>query len=202
MKIAVGNHSAYGMVVIAASGGSLAALSELLSTLPADFPLPVAVVQQWTRHAPDHLPDVLRCCVRLRVKHAEQGERVLPGTIYLTRAESHLLVRLDGTFAVKDGRGFRYVRSSANPLLTTAAQALGPTIAVVLTGRNRGAVNGVQSVRAAGGILIAQDEAAAVRSYGSSSTGVPGSADYLLPLDRIGPALVELSQGQLSPSAA
>jgi two-component system chemotaxis response regulator CheB len=138
--------------MIAASADSLTGLRQLLSTLPAEFPLPVAVVQPWTRHASDHLPDVLRCCARLPVKVAEEGERVLPGTIYLARPESHLLIRLDGTFVVKDGRGFRYVRSSANPLLTTAAQALGPTIAVVLRGRNPGAVNGVHSVRTAGGV--------------------------------------------------
>jgi two-component system, chemotaxis family, protein-glutamate methylesterase/glutaminase len=190
------------MVMIAASADSLTGLRQLLSTLPAEFPLPVAVVQPWTRHASDHLPDVLRCCARLPVKVAEEGERVLPGTIYLARPESHLLIRLDGTFVVKDGRGFRYVRSSANPLLTTAAQALGPTIAVVLRGRNPGAVNGVHSVRTAGGVVIAQEEATALNSYGSGAPVFPGSADYLLPLDRIGPALVELSLGQLSPSAA
>lgn len=194
-------HSGYGMVVIAASTGALAALRDLLSSLPAEFPLPVAVVQQWTRHGHDHLPDMLRCCTRLPIKHVEEAEPALPGTIYLARPDSHLLVRPDGSFAVKDGRGFRYVRSSANPLLTTAAQALGPTIAVVLTGRNHGVSNGVHSVQEAGGIVIAQEELPVLQHPSSQGT-YPGPADLVLSLDRIGPALVELSLGRLASSAA
>jgi hypothetical protein len=50
--------------------------------------------------------------------------------------------------------------------------------------------------------VIAQEEGTALESYGSRALVFPGSADYLLTLDRIGPALVELSHGQLSPSAA
>jgi two-component system, chemotaxis family, protein-glutamate methylesterase/glutaminase len=71
------------------------------------------------------------------------------------------VVRPDRTFAFRDGRKIRHVLSSANPLFTTAAEELGPVIGVVLTGKGADATDGVQSIKAAGGIVIAQDQATA-----------------------------------------
>jgi two-component system chemotaxis response regulator CheB len=85
------------------------------------------------------------------------------------------------------------VLSSANPLLESVAPIFSDhVIAVVLTGSGLDATDGVQAVKACGGIVIAQDEATSLHF------GMPGSAirtgvvDRVLPLSSIAPALVEL----------
>ena len=95
-------------------------------------------------------------------------------------------------FELIDGRRIRHVFSSANPLFTTAADVLGPVIGVVLTGMGRDGTDGVQAVKEAGGVVIAQDEATSEWFSMPRSAIATGAVDYVLPLDRIGAKLVEL----------
>jgi two-component system chemotaxis response regulator CheB len=131
----------------------------------------------------------------LAVKNATQGERMEAGTIYLAPPHAHLMVDRDLRLSLKDGGKIRHVLSSANPLFESAASALpGRVIAVVLTGYDRDATDGVQAVRLSGGTVIAQDQTT------SQMFGMPGSAietgcvDRILPLQDIGPALVALAR--------
>ena len=180
------------MVVIAASAGGVTALGEVLGALPADFPIPIAVVQHRTGKDPYQLAKVLGRRTPLTVKNAENGEQMRPGTVYLAPADLHLLIGRNGLCTLSDGRKIRHVRSSADPLFTSAAGAFGNVIAVVLTGGDGDASDGVQSVSAQGGIVIAQDPET------SEAPGMPQSAidtgcvDRVLPLGEIGPALVRL----------
>jgi len=87
----------------------------------------------------------------------------------------------------------RHVLSSANPLFTSAAGVYGDgVIAVVLTGGDSDATDGVQSVSEAGGIVIAQDEATPQNFSMPRSAIKTGSVDYVLPLDEIAPKLLDL----------
>ena len=72
---------AYCVVVIGASAGGVPALLNLLSGLPADFPLPILLVQHLSAKLPSKLPEVLGYRTALRVKWAEYGELMKPGTI-------------------------------------------------------------------------------------------------------------------------
>jgi two-component system chemotaxis response regulator CheB len=116
-----------------------------------------------------------------------------PGTVYLAPPDLHLYVRPGGVCHLSGGQKIRHVRSSANPLFDSAAASFkGRVIAVVLTGSDHDATDGVQSVKESGGLVIAQDQATSV------AFGMPGSAietgcvDRVLPLDDIGPALCRL----------
>jgi two-component system, chemotaxis family, protein-glutamate methylesterase/glutaminase len=187
----------FGLVVMAASAGGVQALQQVLSSLPADFPAPICVVQHRSLHTPDLLPGVLGRSTRLKVKRSQPGERMEPGTVYLAPIDAHLLVNPDRTLAMTDGTRIRHVLSSANPLFISAAQATGKgTIGVVLTGNDGDATDGVQAIKQEGGLVIAQDRAT------SQNFGMPGSAirtgavDYILPLNLIGPALVDLVHGR------
>jgi two-component system chemotaxis response regulator CheB len=179
--------------VIAASAGGIKALEHILSVLPDDFPLPIAVVQHRRPHHPSMLPAILGRRTSLRVKTAEHAELMKAGTVYLAPPELHMTIHPDLSVALTDGHKVRHVLSSANPLFASAAKALdGRVIAVVLTGGDRDTTDGVQTVRDAGGIVIAQDEAT------SEHFGMPGSAiatgcvDRVLPLEQIAGALVRL----------
>jgi two-component system chemotaxis response regulator CheB len=75
--------SAVGIVAMAASAGGLAALTEVLDALPPDFPAPIVVVQHLDPRHRSLMAHILARRVRLRVKEAEQGERLCPGTVYI-----------------------------------------------------------------------------------------------------------------------
>ncbi|HEX6900756.1 MAG TPA: chemotaxis protein CheB [Thermoanaerobaculia bacterium] len=185
----------FGLVTVAASAGGLAALKEILGALPADFPAPVAVVLHRTVNPPNLLPQVLSRWTSLRVKTAEEGERLRPGTIYVAPPDQHLLIGPDGICALIDGhQRILYLLSSADPLFSSAADVFqGSLIAVVLSGGGHDATGGVQAVKAKGGVVIAQDQAT------SQAFGMPGSAietgcvDHVLPIQEIGPALLRLT---------
>jgi two-component system chemotaxis response regulator CheB len=187
-------HPRYELVTIAASAGGIQALWQILASLPVDFPIPIAIVQHRTAQSPDRLAYVLGRRSSLPVARAIEGEPLRAGRVYLAPAHCHLLVQPDKCLHFTDGRKIHHVRSSADPLMVSAAASLGSrVIAVVLTGGDSDATEGVKAVKAAGGTVIAQDEAS------SQCFGMPGAAirtgavDYILPLDEIGPMLVTLS---------
>jgi two-component system chemotaxis response regulator CheB len=187
------------LVTIAASAGGIPALRELLSALPADYPASVAIVQHRTEHKPDLLSRVLARRCKLPVSQVQPGEPILPGHVYLAPAREHLLIRPDQPFTTTDGRKIRHVRSSADPLFQTAAQVFGSAvIAVVLTGGDADASDGVQAVKSAGGTVIVQDEATSQCFSMPASAISTGAVDYILPLGDIGPAVVRLTKSSRS----
>lgn len=184
----------YDLVVIAASAGGVEAIGKVLSALPADFPVPIAVVLHRSPSAPSLLAKILSRRTSLTVKETEQSETMRPGTIYLAPPDRHLKVH-DDTFSLSDGQKIRYVLSSANPLFESAAEALdGRVIAVVLTGGGRDGTDGVQAIRARGGTVLVQDQATSA-TFGMPRSAIEtGCVNQVLPLEAIGPALVELVQ--------
>lgn len=193
----------YDLVVMVASTGGIQALCQVLGALPADFPVPIAVVQHRTANLPDRLPQVLARCTALHVARTAEGDAPRAGWVHLAPLDAHLVVRPDGRFGVHGGRKIRFLRSSANPLFETAATALhGRVLAVVLTGRANDATDGVQTVRKRGGTVIAQDQATSVAFDMPSSAIGTGAVDLVLPLEGIGPALVELVNGRAIGRAA
>lgn len=187
------------VIVIAASVGGIKALSRLLSQLPADLPVPVAIVQHRTPTRTSLLAPILARVTPLRVKDVVEGEPMQPGTVYIAPPERHLKINQNHTLALLNGRCIRHVLSSANPLFTSAAQAFKEgVIAVVLTGGDADATDGVQSVKAAGGIVIAQDQESS-QSFSMPKSAIDtGCVDYILPLDMIGPALLRLVRSRHS----
>jgi two-component system chemotaxis response regulator CheB len=186
----------YDLVVMAASAGGVQALQAVLSVLPVDFPVPIAVVQHRSTRLPNLLVRVLARHTPLTVKMAEPSEAMQPGTVYLAPPDLHLSVQSDGTLALSGGQKIRHVRSSANPLFESAAGAFGGRIiAVVLTGGDRDATDGVQSVKAHGWTVITQDEATS-QCFGMPHAAIEtGCVDWVLPLEDIGPRLIDLMKG-------
>ena len=184
----------YALVVMAASAGGIQALQRVLSGLPPDFPLPIAIVQHRTGNPPNLLARVLGRHTALRVKSAEEGEVMVPGTVYLAPPREHLVIRRNEQLMLADGRKIRHVRSSANPLFASAAQVYGDgVIAVVLTGGDSDATDGVQAVRQRGGIVIAQDEPTSL-VFGMPRSAIDsGAVSAILPLGAIAGELERLA---------
>ena len=184
------------VVVMAASAGGLSVLRQILSGLPADFPLPIVIVQHRSMVVPSLAAQILSRAGPLPVKQAEQGEILAPGTVYLTPPDRHLVLRPDLRVRLMDGQRIRFVLSSANPLFASAAFALdGRVIGVVLTGAGSDGTDGVESIRGMGGIVIAQDPATAEQAGMPASAIRTGAVDHVVAANEIAPLLVRLVRG-------
>ena len=154
------------LLVVGASTGGPQALTLLVSSLPANFPVPVAIVQHmpigYTAPLAKHLDEV---CA-LEVVEAAAGIAVEPGRVILARAGRHLkltraagklecrldLLPLDGSF-----------RPSVDVLFKSAAEVVGAhTLGLVLTGMGADGVEGAQAIHAAGGAILTEAESSCV----------------------------------------
>jgi two-component system chemotaxis response regulator CheB len=186
------------IVAIAASTGGPAALQRLLSDLPATYPLPILVVQHITPGFTAGLAGWLAGTSRQRVKLAQQGEPLAPGTVYLAPDDLHL-----GT-ASRGGTSFVGLtpappiggfRPSANHLFESVARDYGPAaLALILTGMGDDGVTGLRAVRKAEGQVIAQDEKTSIVFGMPGAAVAAGLASTVLPLDLIAPRLMALAR--------
>ena len=192
------------VVTIAASAGGLEAIRKVLAALPRDFPAAIVVVQHRTPNtAENNFKQILARFATMPVVSAQDDQVVTPGRIYVARSDSHLTVSADRRFLYSNGRRIKFLRSSANPLLESASIAFeNRLIAVVLTGGGSDATDGVQSVKAHGGLVIVQDPATAQHTGMPSSAVQSGAADFVLPLEAIGPTLDALIRGRPIPAAS
>jgi two-component system, chemotaxis family, protein-glutamate methylesterase/glutaminase len=187
------------VVALAASAGGLAALSRILSALPAGFPAPILVLQHLDPRHRSLLAEILGPRTGLRVAQAQAGEPLAVGTVLVAPPGHHLLVGLDGVLSLADTDRIRFSRPSADVLFASLAESWGPgAIAVVLSGRGLDGADGVRAVKRRGGTVIVQGDASAEDAGMPSAAILTGVADQILPLDRIAAALVELTGGRLS----
>jgi two-component system chemotaxis response regulator CheB len=185
------------LIAIAASAGGVEALGTVLGALPHNLPAAIVVVQHRPPTRKSCLEQILMRQAHMPVVTAEGGNRLAPGVVYVARPDLHLTVGPDKRLAYVDGTRIRHLLSSANPLLETAAAAFGGRlVAVVLTGSGSDATDGVQNVKAHGGLVIAQDRASSQHWSMPEAAVRSGAVDYVLPLDAIGPALDAIVHGR------
>lgn len=182
------------LVAVAASTGGPAALQRVLAELPARFPAPLLVTQHISDGFIDALCRWLDASCALRVKVAEAGEALSPGTVYLAPDGSQLGLRRGQVRLSPCGNDGGHC-PSADHLFASAAAADGPgTVAVVLTGMGSDGTEGLRRLRAAGGRVIAQDEASSVVFGMPGSAARAGLTDAVVPLAEIAQVLITLTQ--------
>jgi two-component system chemotaxis response regulator CheB len=182
-------------VVIGASWGGLAALTQVLSVLPRDYPLPIAVVQHRGRETYETLASVLQVKCELVIREAEDKMPFVAPGVYLAPADYHLLLEPGepAHLALSTEEPVGFSRPSIDVLFDSAAATFGRhVLGVVLTGANRDGSVGLSCIHAAGGMSWVQDPQAAESPSmpGAALASVPSAV--VLSLDAIGPALVRL----------
>jgi two-component system, chemotaxis family, protein-glutamate methylesterase/glutaminase len=187
----------FDIVMLAASAGGLAALSEVLGALPADFPAPIVVVQHLDPRHRSLMAEILHRRTSLNVEEAADGAKLEPSTVYIAPPDEHLLVTSDGRLNLSHTDLVHFVRPSADLLFESGAGAFpGRAIGVVLTGSGSDANMGVRAIGQTGGTVIAQDPASAEFSGMPQAAIDTGGVDFILDLEEIGPALVALVMRQ------
>jgi two-component system chemotaxis response regulator CheB len=182
---------AISVVGIGTSTGGPPALLSVLSALPADFALPVLVVQHIAPGFGEGLAEWIGRQVDLPVRFAETGAAAGPG-IWFAPDGSHLRLEPPNCFAL-DGVTTRGAhRPSLDVLFESLAAHAGPAaLGVVLTGMGRDGAEGVRAIRAAGGVVVAQDEESSA-VFGMPRAAIEAGADIVLQLADVGPTLRDL----------
>jgi two-component system chemotaxis response regulator CheB len=180
------------LIVIGCSLGGMRALELVLGALPATFPVPLAVVQHRHKASNEGLPTFLRRSAKLKVVDVDDKLWIKPGTVYLAPADYHLLVER-GMFSLSVDDRVAYSRPSVDVLFESAADAYADkVVGVVLTGSNSDGARGVKRIKKRDGFVVAQDPKTAEAPEMPQAAIDAARVDRILPLERIGPFLVEL----------
>jgi two-component system chemotaxis response regulator CheB len=182
----------YEAAVIGGSSGGLEALQEVLAPLPPDFGLPIMVVLHREPTSRELLAHLLNYHCRLAIKEADEKEPIKPGVVYIAPANYHLLVELDRTLSLSVDPRVCYARPSIDVLFETAADAYrSGLIGVLLTGANHDGTDGLQRIKARGGLTVAQDPARAHADVMPRLAIQAGVVDRVLSLEKIASLLAE-----------
>jgi two-component system chemotaxis response regulator CheB len=143
------------LIVIGASAGGVGALRRLAAGLPADIGAPLCVVQHIGRHHSE-LPKLLARAGPLPAAHAEDGEPLADGRIYIAPPDCHLLIA-NGCARLSHGPRENFARPAIDPLFRSAAEAYGPrAIGVILSGRLNDGTAGLYEIKRRGGVAVVQ----------------------------------------------
>jgi two-component system, chemotaxis family, protein-glutamate methylesterase/glutaminase len=179
----------HGILAIGSSTGGPDALDAILRELPADLPVPVAIVQHmppiFTRLFAQRLDRVSK----LTVVEGRPGMRLEPGLVVVAPGDTHLLVVEDqGEPRVATSQEARQngCRPSVDVLFRSAAAVFGARVlACVLTGMGHDGLRGCERLRAAGAEIVVQDEPTSVVWGMPGAIATAGLADRVRPLPAI-----------------
>jgi two-component system chemotaxis response regulator CheB len=174
------------LVAIGASTGGPNALAELFAALPAQFPVPIVVVQHMPPMFTQMLAERLTKVSKIHTVEAISGMDLEPGKAWIAPGDHHLVVVRDAgrpRTKVHQEPPENACRPAVDPLLRSVASAYGPNaLAVILTGMGQDGLRGCEAMRAAGGQILAQDEATSVVWGMPGYVARAGLADKVLPL--------------------
>jgi two-component system, chemotaxis family, protein-glutamate methylesterase/glutaminase len=183
------------VVAIGVSTGGPTALGAIVPQFPPDFPLPILIVQHMPPLFTRFLAERLQTATELRVEEAGEGARVAPGKILIAPGDYHMEVSSNG-----DGKVVHLMQSppenscrpSVDVLFRSISQTYGGSaISAVLTGMGQDGLRGVETLKARGAYVIAQDEASSVVWGMPGAVVRAGLADCVLPLDRVVPEILQ-----------
>jgi two-component system chemotaxis response regulator CheB len=186
------------VIGICASTGGPRALADVMGRLPADYRIPILVVQHMTPGFLDGLVAWLDNELALPVRLACDGQELAPG-VWLAPDEAHLKLELTRRLGLDTDTIVGNHRPSGDVLLSSLARVAGAkAVAVVLTGMGRDGAEGLAAVAAAGGRTIAQDEQSS-GVYGMPRVAAERGAKTVLDPAAIGDELAALDRMRARP---
>jgi two-component system chemotaxis response regulator CheB len=193
------------VVVIGVSTGGPAALDQSLPNIPANFPLPILIVQHMPELFTKLFAERLNGRCHIPVNEASEGAPIQPGTIMIARGGSHLEILpssrsgLPPTAHLTQAPPENHCRPAVDVLFRSVVPIWGSgVLAVVLTGMGSDGCIGCRIIREHGGSVLAQNQAT------SAVWGMPGAvtnaglAHRVLPLNAIVPEILRLTSRSLA----
>jgi len=190
----LGRASTEKIIFIGASTGGTEATKDVLLNLPADSPA-VVITQHMPAGFTKSYAARLDGLCKIRVKEAQDGERILPGHGYIAPGGLHLTVERSGAnyiARVQDGDPVNRHKPSVEALFLSAAKVVGPNaIGIMLTGMGADGARAMKVMKDAGSYNYCQDEASCVVFGMPREAIAAGAADEVLPLNQIAAKVLE-----------
>ncbi len=184
------------VIVIGVSTGGPAALGEILPQFPANFPLPILLVQHMPPLFTRLLSERLAAVCHLPVEEARDGEPVTSGRILIAPGDFHLKVAANGLNVrtlLDQSPPQNSCRPAVDALLLSIGEVYhGASVAAILTGMGQDGLRGAQVLKAQGATVLAQDEASSVVWGMPGAVVHAGLADRVLPLHDIVPEILRI----------
>ena len=200
---ALGRLSTEKIIFIGASTGGTEATRVVLAGLPADAPA-IMITQHMPPGFTKSYAARLDTLCRMRVKEAEDGERVLPGHAFIAPGGMHLSVERSGANYITrlaQGEPVNRHKPSVEVLFLSAARVVGPNaLGVMLTGMGSDGAKAMKVLRDAGSWNVAQDEASCIVFGMPKEAIAAGAVHEVLPLEAIGARLMEHLRGSAGAS--
>jgi len=185
------------ILVIGISTGGPQALRHLIPQLPADFPVPVAMVLHMPVGYTEMYAQRLNEISALEVVEARDGDPVRPGTVYLAPAGRHLELARNGAGSVRAQLLLHPAdtphRPAVDVLFRSAADAYGARVlGVVMTGMGQDGLLGAAHVKAQGGRIITEAEASCVVYGMPRAVDEASLSDRSAPLENLAATIMEM----------
>jgi two-component system, chemotaxis family, protein-glutamate methylesterase/glutaminase len=202
VRRAFSSHAPRVLLIGSSTGGPQALMTLVTEIGPVIDRFPVLITQHMPPTFTTILAEHLARSSRRPAHEAIDGEIVRSGQIYLAPGGRHMRVARHGAdvaIALDDGPPVNFCKPAVDPLFISAIDIWqGGTLAVVLTGMGSDGMRGGKDIVAAGGNVIAQDEATSVVWGMPGSVANAGICAAILPLNQIAPKLVRLFAGDRS----
>jgi two-component system chemotaxis response regulator CheB len=184
----------YTIAAVGTSWGGLTALTRLLGGLPADFSVPIVVVQHRSKDSDRLLPQLLQDWTDLKVCEVEDKDELCEGTVHVAPANYHVLVE-SGYLSLSIEEPVRFSRPSIDVTFASAADTYGArAIGIVLTGANEDGARGLAHIVKRGGRAFIQDpRTAEIPIMPEAAIRAVPTAE-VIPLGNLAPRLIAVSQ--------
>jgi len=182
------------IVAIGTSTGGPNALAEVIPHLPANFPVPIVIVQHMPPTFTRFLAERLTSSSSLDVKEGRSGAVIAPGQAWIAPGDFHMNLRREEAsirLGIFQSAHENSCRPSVDVLFRSVAEVFRQNVlAVVMTGMGQDGLRGCEHVKEAGGQIVVQDEASSVVWGMPGFVAKAGLADSILPLTEIADEIV------------
>jgi two-component system chemotaxis response regulator CheB len=183
------------VIVVGASVGGVAAISQLLSKLPADLPAIVGIVLHRGALSQADWSRTFRCGSDIQVVEPRQGQRLVNGVVYIAPSDKHMTFASGGA-VLSSSLKQHFTRPAIDPLFSSAALAYtSRVVGVVLTGGGRDGTRGLLDIAAAGGLALVQTPDEAECGAMPESALAHDHVRAALTLDQLATVLPRLARG-------
>ena len=188
------NEKKFPIVGIGASAGGLEACTKLLENLPADTGMAFVLVQHLAPTKDSILAELLSKATSMPVREVQDGMIVEPDHVYVISPNTVLAV-FHGKFRLLPRAETHTQHLPVDSFFRSLAEDQGQNaIGIILSGTGSDGSLGIRDIKAAGGIVLTQDEQSAKYNGMPKSAAATGAVDFILPPEMIAAELVRISR--------
>lgn len=188
VKLAKFPFSRYEVLLIGASTGGTMALQSIIRELPANFPVPIVIVQHMPENFTKAFAERLNSLSNLEVKEAAHNDLILPGNVYIAPGGKQLFFKrnIDNKIIIeiKESDANLYYRPCIDISFTSASRVFnGKVLAVILTGMGADGKEGIRELKKHKFIVWVQDEKTCIVYGMPQAVYEAGLADKVLAIE-------------------